>query len=94
ALDRGRKFEALGLAAGQFGGRGGAVTEDDAVYMGETDPFARRQVAYTAPPAAGRHPGEYRGLPGGVALSYLTPGAGWQTIWRTLANGGELAQGV
>ncbi|SCD45988.1 hypothetical protein GA0115239_10211, partial [Streptomyces sp. BpilaLS-43] len=33
--------------------------------------------------------GEYRGLPGGVALSYLTPEHGWQTIWRTLANPGE-----
>jgi hypothetical protein len=25
----------------------------------------------------------------GVALSYLTPDAQWQTIWRTLANPGE-----
>ncbi|GAA1377893.1 hypothetical protein ACFPK5_39085 [Streptomyces beijiangensis] len=25
----------------------------------------------------------------GVALSYLTPGRGWHTIWRTLANRGE-----
>ncbi|CAD5914625.1 protein of unknown function [Streptomyces sp. KY75] len=40
-------------------------------------------------PTAVRHPGEYLGLPGGVALSYLTPGHGWQTIWRTLANPGE-----
>ncbi|MET7496559.1 hypothetical protein ABZT10_30870, partial [Streptomyces sp900116325] len=40
-------------------------------------------------PAAVRHPGECLGLPGGVALSYLTPVCGWQTIWRTLANPGE-----
>jgi hypothetical protein len=25
----------------------------------------------------------------GVAHSYLTPDAQWQTIWRTLANPGE-----
>ncbi|RBL86830.1 hypothetical protein DDE05_07780 [Streptomyces cavourensis] len=70
-------------------GRGGADTEDDAVYMGETDPFVRRQVTY-ANPADGRSaPWEYLGLPGGVALSYLTTSHGWQTIWRTLANPGE-----
>ncbi|GAA3483348.1 hypothetical protein GCM10018966_078800 [Streptomyces yanii] len=40
-------------------------------------------------PAAVRHPGEYLGLPDGVALSYLTPDRGLRTIWRTLANPGE-----
>lgn len=71
-------------------GRGGADTEDDAVYMRVTDPFVRRQVAYAAPP---RQPigtlGNASGCRAEVARSYVTPGRGWQTIWRTLANPGE-----
>ncbi|GHG52325.1 hypothetical protein GCM10018779_13390 [Streptomyces griseocarneus] len=29
----------------------------------------------------------------GVARSYITPGRGWHTIWRTLANPGEYSLG-
>lgn len=29
----------------------------------------------------------------GVARSYLTPGRGWHTMWRTLANPGEYSLG-
>lgn len=64
------------------------------MYMSETDPFVRRQVACAAPAGAVRHPGEYLGLPGGVALSYLTPVHGWHNIWRPLANPGEYSPGI
>lgn len=71
-------------------GRCGADTEDDAVYMGATDPFVCRQVAYAAPP---RQPvntlGNVSACRAEVARSYVTPGRGWHTIWRTLANPGE-----
>ncbi len=39
-------------------GRGGADTEDDAAYMGETDPFVCRRIAYAPGPGGGPHPGE------------------------------------
>ncbi|GAA2368532.1 hypothetical protein GCM10010378_04710 [Streptomyces viridochromogenes] len=58
--------------------------------MGETDPFVclRRQCAVRP----GRPDTPWGVAPGdrvGVAHSYLTPGAQWHTIWRTLANPGE-----
>ncbi|GHD65053.1 hypothetical protein GCM10010317_064300 [Streptomyces mirabilis] len=60
------------------------------MYMGETDPFVCLQVAALPAPAALVHPGGMSlGNRVGVALSYLTPDAQWQTIWRTLANPGE-----
>ncbi|GGP45504.1 hypothetical protein GCM10010221_69830 [Streptomyces parvus] len=52
-------------------------------------PSCADKVRAPTRPTAVRHPGEYLGLPGGVAHSYLTTGHGWQTIWRTLANPGE-----
>ena len=71
-------------------GRGGADTEDDAVYMEETDPFVCRRVACVAPPGLRAAPwGMWAGYRGGVAHSYLTPGRGWRNIGRTLANPGE-----
>ncbi|HET6360389.1 hypothetical protein, partial [Streptomyces sp.] len=68
----------------------GADTEDDAAYMGDTDPFVCLRIACATRPGTGSPPGEWS--PGnrvGVAHSYPTPDARWHTIWRTLANPGE-----
>ncbi|GHJ25873.1 hypothetical protein TPA0910_03060 [Streptomyces hygroscopicus subsp. sporocinereus] len=75
-------------------GRGGADTEDDAAYMGETDPFVCRRIAYAPGPGGGAAPWGMRSVqleppPGRVTRSYITPPCGWHTIWRTLANPGE-----
>ncbi|GAA2515211.1 hypothetical protein GCM10010423_03010 [Streptomyces levis] len=70
--------------------RGGADTEDDAAYMGETDPFVCLRRQRSPGPEARKHPGECPcGDRVGVARSYLTPDGRWHTIWRTLANPGE-----
>src|SRR6478735_6006423 len=74
-------------------GRGGADTEDDAVYMGETDPFVRRQVACAAPAggrsapwgvprAAGRGGAFLPDTGVRVAQHLATPGEPWRIFAR------------
>ncbi len=59
--------------------------------MGDTDPFVclLHCVHLPARPLSGAPWGVPCGDRVGVAHSYLTPGAPWHTIWRTLANPGE-----
>ncbi|GAA1298233.1 hypothetical protein GCM10009579_77480 [Streptomyces javensis] len=60
-------------------GRGGTDTEDDAAYMGETDPFVCRRIAYAPGPGDGAAPwgmrfGRTRAATGpGNALLHHTP---------------------
>ncbi|GGP95183.1 hypothetical protein GCM10010249_11480 [Streptomyces roseolilacinus] len=52
------------LPAGAVRGRGGADTEDDAVYMGETDPFVCRRLRTLPRPASGPTPWGMRAVAG------------------------------
>ncbi|CAD5914609.1 protein of unknown function [Streptomyces sp. KY75] len=79
-------------------GRGGADTEDDAVYMGETDPFVRRQVTcanpadgrsapWGVPRAAGRGGAFLPDTGSRVADHLADPGEPWRIVTAHLTGG-------
>src|SRR5690606_35162884 len=78
------------LSEGRGRGRGGADTEDDAAYMGETDPFVCLRRHRTTRPGARRTLGSVPAAAGSCwripTRHPMPPGTPSSAPWRTLAN--------